>query len=158
MFRRRFPLCPSLPRIKMPSFPLPWWPRKFVNDVAHLFLPFALAAFLLVAGGVLLATWGQLSRGVLVGFCVTAGVLVGLFVLCHLTLYCARVRGEEEKGGLVGGPTLSISGPPESPGSIGVPVKVKSPRTCPNCCGGVPRTDLVASQVVIRTANQVGPA
>lgn len=140
----------------MPSLPSPWWPRKFVHDMAHLFLPFILVTFLLVVGGVLLATWGRLSRGVLVGFCVTAGILVGLFVLCHLTLYCARVRGEEEKGRLVGGPTLSISGPLDSPGPTGIPVKVTSPRACPHCCGGVPRADLVASQVVIRTANQVG--
>lgn len=84
------------------------WPRKFIRDAAYLFLPFAFVAFLILLGGALLVTWGDLSNAVLIGFCVTAGLLVGFFLLCHLVLYCstwaAKFRADPE-----GSPTVSCS-------------------------------------------------
>lgn len=71
------------------------WPRKFTRDAAYLFLPFAFVAFLILLGGALLVTWGNFSTAVLVGFCVTAGLLIGFFLLCHLVLYCSTWAAEE---------------------------------------------------------------
>lgn len=143
-------------RPKMPSsWPAPW-PRKIVRDAAHLFIPFSLAGLLLLLGGALLITWGRLSGGVLIGFCATAGVLVGLFVTCHLALYCARAGGDAGDAGGSGAASSSASSDgPGSPGPVGIPVRVRSPRVCASCLGGLPRADVVASQGGNRNAHEV---
>lgn len=71
------------------------WPHKFIRDAAYLFFPFIFVAFLILLGGALLITWGNFSTAVLVGFCVTAGLLIGFFLLCHLVLYCSTWAAEE---------------------------------------------------------------
>lgn len=120
--------------------PTPSPRRNFLRDAAHLFIPFALATFLLLLGGALLATWGRLSRGVLVGFCAAAGVLVGLFLLCHLALYCARTGAAAADGS-------------DDPGSVGKPVP--TPMVCPRCFGGVPRMNVFAPYDGNRNTDQV---
>lgn len=128
------------------------WPHKIIHDAAYLFFPFSFVAFLLLLGGALLITWGRLSDGVLVGFCVTAGILIGLFVICHLALYCtwaSNTAGAEKREG-----TSSSSGSASS-GPIGRPVRVESPRICARCFGGLARANLAAPQTGNRKTHQV---
>lgn len=107
------------------------WPRRIVQDSAHLFIPFAFAAFLLLLGGALLVTWGRLSDKVLVGFCVTAGLLIGLFIICHLVLYCtwAKERTEDKQDDSDSAPQGSVLEARS--------VKFGSPRVCRSCLGGL---------------------
>lgn len=142
-------------RLKMASPPRCSWPRSsmiMIRDAAHLFIPFIFAALLLLLGGALLVTWGKLSRGVLVGFCTTGGVLIGLFLACHLALYCARARRDAatDKTGL-----STSSGPPGSPACIEVPVRVQNVPACPQSPGGLQLDDTGASRARGRTTLQV---
>lgn len=110
------------------------WPRRTVHDTAFFFIPLAFAVFLLLLGSALLITWGRLSNAVLVGFCVTAGILIGFFVTCHLALYCTRAKeaGVRETGGK----DNSGSSPPGS-ALDARSVKLGSPRVCRSCLGGL---------------------
>lgn len=129
------------------------WPNKIVRDSAYLFLPFSFVIFLLLLGAALLITWGRLSNGVLVGFCITAGILIGLFAICHLALYCAWAKCcvmDAEKRGEASSSSGSGSSDP-----IGRPVRVVSPRICGRCLGGVARVDMVALQSGSRDSHQV---
>lgn len=118
-------------QMKCPDVP---WPRRVVRDTAYLFIPFAFAIFLLLLGGALLITWGRLSNAVLVGFCVTAGILLGVFVICHLGLYCTRAEaaGVRETGKKYNSGSSPV-------GSIldARSVKLGSPRVCRSCLGGL---------------------
>lgn len=103
----------------------PSWPHRIVHDAAHLFIPFAFVVFLLLLGAALLITWGRFSDGVLVGFCVSAGILIAFFVICHLALYCtwAREATDAEKRG-----EDSSAGSP-----VGNFLRAQSPRICADC-------------------------
>lgn len=127
--RRLLKLLPPLLEMKRPD---PSWPHRIVHDAAHLFIPFAFAAFLLLLGGALLITWGRLSNAVLVGFCVTAGLLIGFFIICHLALYCtwAKAKVEDEKKDESG--SSSRGSVPDARS-----VKFGSPRVCRSCLGGL---------------------
>lgn len=72
------------------------WPRKLAREAAYLVLPFTFVGFLVLLTGALLVTWGHLSAAVLIGFSVTAGLLVGLFLLCHLVVHCSVWAWAEE--------------------------------------------------------------
>lgn len=87
------------------------WLRKAIRDTAYLFLPFTFVTFIILLGGVLLVTWGHLSNAVLVGFCVTAGLLIGFFLLCHLVLYCSAWAAafDPEKRSEAGGSSTAAS-------------------------------------------------
>lgn len=102
---------------------MPSWPRRFVHDAAYLLLPFSFVVFLILLGGALLITWGDLSNAVLIGFCVTAGLLVGGFLLCHLVLYCtsadAAANSEEQGGGSSTPTTSSLTTSTRRPASGG---------------------------------------
>lgn len=74
------------------------WPRRFLHDATYLFFPFVFVAFLILLTGTLLITWGHLSNGVLVGFCVTASLLIGFYLLCHLLLYCGTWTAKAKTG------------------------------------------------------------
>lgn len=129
------------------------WPHKIVHDAAYLFIPLSLVVFLMLLGGALLITGGRLSHGVLVGFCVTAGILISLLVICHLIRYCAwarRVTRDVEEGSRA---TSSGSG---SLTPIEIPVRVQSPRICTRRLEGHPRVDVMAPpQTGNRNSQQV---
>lgn len=109
------------------------WPRKLVHDTAHIFIPFAFAIFLLLLGGALLVSWGRLSNAVLVGFCVTAGILIGFFIICHLALYCTsakeKCRDRDNKNNCQTSPHGSVLDARS--------VKLGSPRVCRSCLSGL---------------------
>ncbi|KAJ4388824.1 hypothetical protein N0V93_006285 [Gnomoniopsis smithogilvyi] len=132
MFIHSLPKLSLIPLLEMhlPTVP---WPRKIVHDTAYIFIPFAFAVFLLLLGGALLVTWGRLSNAVLVGFCVTDGILIGFFVICHLALYCTSPK---EKLGNQDNKEVSGLSPH---GSVldAVSVKLGSPRVCRSCLGGL---------------------
>ncbi|CAN8095634.1 unnamed protein product [Discula destructiva] len=119
--------------------PDPVWPRKIVRDIAYLFIPFAFAIFLLLLGVALLTTRGKLSNSALVGFCVTAGMLIGFFSICHLALYCTWAKENTKK-------TKNDRSSSDN-GSLVIarPVKVESPRVCRKCMGGIPSSRLPAA-------------
>lgn len=114
----------TLPEMKRPD---PAWPRRIVRDTAYLFIPFGFVAFLLVLGVVLLITSGQLTNSTLVGLCVTAGILIGFFAICHLALYCTWAKKEERDQNSSGS---GSSAPARS-------VKLGDPFACENCLGGI---------------------
>lgn len=127
LFKSRSPFL----EMKRPDVPRP---RRIVHDTAHLFIPFAFAIFLLLLGGALLITWGRLSNAVLVGFCVTAGILIGFFVICHLALYCTRAR---EDGVRETGKNDDSDSSPLGSVLDARSVKLGSPRVCRSCLGGL---------------------
>lgn len=109
----------------------PDWPHKIVRDTAYLFIPFAFATFLLLLGGALLITWGRLPSSVLVGFCVTGGILVGFFGICHFALYCASAEGK------VCGSKKDRDSSDNGSSVLARPVKLGSPQVCSTCLGGI---------------------
>lgn len=118
-------------KMKRPGVP---WPRRIVHDTAYFFIPFAFAIFLLLLGGALLITWGRLSNAVLVGFCVTAGILIGFFFICHLALYCTRAK---EDGVPETGKKDDSSSSPLGSVLDARSVELGSPRVCRSCLGGL---------------------
>lgn len=140
----------TLPEMKRPD---PAWPRRIVRDIAYLFIPFAFVAFLLILGGALLITWGRLTNSVLVGFCVTAGLLIGFFVICHLALYCTWAKKEESDMKKHRDRNSSETG------SVGLArsVKLGDPIVCPTCLSGIksPATNFEAMRINPEVSNDV---
>ncbi|KAL1881867.1 hypothetical protein Daus18300_000921 [Diaporthe australafricana] len=65
--------------------------RKIFYDITYKWVPFLFVVFLLIVCTALLSTSGKPSYGVVVAFCVTAGLLVSVFLSCHLLLYCTAI-------------------------------------------------------------------
>lgn len=128
------------------------WPHKIIHDTAYLFIPFSLVVLLMLLGGALLITAGRLSHGVLVGFCVTAGILIGLLVICHLARYCAWARRNTRDVEAREGTSSSGS---ESLTPLGIPVRVQSPRSCARRIDGLPTLEVAAPQTGDRNIQQV---
>ncbi|KUI60080.1 hypothetical protein VP1G_07286 [Cytospora mali] len=68
--------------------------RKFLYDLTYKWTPLGLVVFLFIICTALLTVSGRLSRSEVVGFCVTAGLLIAFFATCHLALYCTRIKDQ----------------------------------------------------------------
>lgn len=66
--------------------------RKFLYDLAYKWTPLGFVVFLFIVCTALLSVSGKLSHAEVVGFCVTAGLLITFFATCHLILYCTRIK------------------------------------------------------------------
>ncbi|KAJ0117143.1 hypothetical protein J7T55_003560 [Diaporthe amygdali] len=66
--------------------------RKVVFDITYKWIPFVFVVFVVIVCTALLSTSGKPSYGIVVAFCITAGHLVFLFLLCHLVLYCTGIK------------------------------------------------------------------
>lgn len=66
--------------------------RKFLYDLVYKWTPLGLVVYLFIVCTALLSVSGKLSYAEVVGFCVTAGLLIAFFAICHLVLYCTRIK------------------------------------------------------------------
>lgn len=71
--------------------------RKIFYDITYKWVPFLFVVFLLIVCTALLSTSGKPSYGVVVAFCVTAGLLVSLFLSFHLLLYCTAISHQTNR-------------------------------------------------------------
>ncbi|KAH8772675.1 hypothetical protein F5883DRAFT_549177 [Diaporthe sp. PMI_573] len=68
--------------------------RKVIRDVTYKWIPFLFVILTIVVSTALLSTSGHPPRGIVVTFAVFAGLLVFIFLLCHLMMYCTRIKHE----------------------------------------------------------------
>ncbi|KUI71709.1 hypothetical protein VM1G_11737 [Cytospora mali] len=68
--------------------------RKFLYDLTYKWTPLGLVLLLFIICTALLTVSGRLSRSEVIGFCVTAGLLIAFFATCHLALYCTRIKDQ----------------------------------------------------------------
>jgi hypothetical protein len=75
--------------------------RKVIFDVTYKCIPFMFVVLTVLVSTALLSTSGHPPRGIVVTFGVFAGLLVVIFLACHLMIYCTRVKHEivDREGG-----------------------------------------------------------
>ncbi|ROV92641.1 hypothetical protein VSDG_06569 [Cytospora chrysosperma] len=87
--------------------------HEFLHDLVYKWTPLGLVVYLFIVCTALLSVSGKLTYAEVVGFCVTAGLLIAFFATCHLALYCTRIRDQMdlEKNHGNSSATSSNSGP-----------------------------------------------
>ncbi|ROW06082.1 hypothetical protein VMCG_04563 [Cytospora schulzeri] len=90
--------------------------RKFLYDLVYKWTPLGLIVYLFIVCTALLSVSGKLSHAEVVGFCVTAGLLIAFFAICHLVLYCTRIKDQVDLEKAQGNSSTSSSNP--RPGGI----------------------------------------
>lgn len=68
--------------------------RKVICDVTYKWIPFLFVVLTVVVSTALLSTSGHPPRGIVVTCGVFAGLLVFIFLACHLMMYCTRIKHE----------------------------------------------------------------
>lgn len=68
--------------------------RKFMYDLVYKWTPLGLVVYLFIVCTAMLSVSGNLSHAEVIGFCVTAGLLIAFFASCHLVLYCTRIKDQ----------------------------------------------------------------
>lgn len=76
--------------------------RKVVRDVTYKWIPFLFVVLTVIVCTALLSTSGKPPRGIVVTFSVLAGLLVFLFLSCHLMLYCTGIKNQMDTEGANG--------------------------------------------------------
>ncbi|POS80010.1 hypothetical protein DHEL01_v201583 [Diaporthe helianthi] len=66
--------------------------RKVIRDVTYRWIPFLFVFLTVVVSTTLLSTAGHPPRGIVITFGVFAGLLVVIFLACHLMMYCTRIK------------------------------------------------------------------
>lgn len=77
--------------------------RRVIRDVTYRWIPFLFVVLTVVVSTTLLSTGGHPPRGIVITFGVLAGLLVVIFLACHLMLYCTRIKHEMDAERASGG-------------------------------------------------------
>lgn len=77
--------------------------RRVIRDVTYRWIPFLFVVLTVVVSTTLASTAGHPPRGIVVTFGVLAGLLVVVFLACHLMMYCTRIKHEMDAERASGG-------------------------------------------------------
>ncbi|KAG8158952.1 hypothetical protein KVR01_011395 [Diaporthe batatas] len=77
--------------------------RRLIRDVTYRWIPFLFVVLTVVISTTLLSTGGRPPRGIVVTFGVLAGLLVVVFLACHLMMYCTRIKHDMDAERASGG-------------------------------------------------------
>lgn len=73
------------------------WYHRFLHDMVYKWAPWGFVILLVIICTMMLSVSGKLTHAEYTGFCITAGLSVGMFITCHLVhRYCIRINNQAD--------------------------------------------------------------